>query len=123
PELRVLLEEEVEGGEAAENVLRQVGSIDAEDQVLAPAPENLALVLLHARPLGGPPERLRRDRQRVGAHPHVAAVEVDDAALLVNVEPEQLAAAEEEVAPVRAGVEAHDVVREHALVEVLADVP
>ena len=67
-------------------------------------------------------ERLRRDRQRVGAHPHVAAVEAHDAGLLVHVEVEQLAAAEQEVAPVGARVEGDDVVREDALVDVLAHV-
>src|SRR5438045_3050705 len=42
-ELRVLAEEGVEGGEAAEHVLREVSSIDADDQVLATPIEYLPL--------------------------------------------------------------------------------
>ena len=50
-ELGVLLEEEVERGEPAQHVLRQVRAVDAQDQVLAPAAQDLALVLVHARAL------------------------------------------------------------------------
>ena len=54
------------------------------------------------------------DRERVGADPGLAAVVEDRAALEVDVELHQLAAAAEEVAAVGAGVEADDVVGEHA---------
>ena len=47
-ELGVLLEEDVEGGEAAQHVLREVGPVDAQDQVLAPPAQDLRLVLAHA---------------------------------------------------------------------------
>ena len=43
-EIRMLLQEEVEGGEAAEYVLGQVGAVYAQDQVLAPAAQDLAFV-------------------------------------------------------------------------------
>jgi len=45
PELGVLLEERVEGGEAAQDVLREVGAVHADDQVLAAALEERALRL------------------------------------------------------------------------------
>ena len=61
------------------------------------------------------------DRQRVGAHPHLALAEAHDAALEVDVELHQVAAALQEVAAVGAGVEADDVVREQARVDLLAD--
>jgi hypothetical protein len=60
-ELGVLLEEHVEGGEAAQHVLREVGAIDAQDQVVAAAAQDLGLVLLHARALGGAVEALGGD--------------------------------------------------------------
>ena len=41
-ELGVLVEEEVEGREAAQHVLREVGAVDAQDQVLAAAAQQLA---------------------------------------------------------------------------------
>ena len=47
-ELRVLLEEEVEGGEAAQDVLGQVRAVDAQDQVVAPAAQELLLLLRDA---------------------------------------------------------------------------
>ena len=47
-ELRVLLEEQVERGEAAQHVLGQVGAVDAQDQEVAAAPQQLALELGHA---------------------------------------------------------------------------
>ena len=78
-ELGVLLEEQVEGGEAAQHVLGQVGPVDPKDQVLAPAAQDLALVVVHLGPLGVALEALGGDRQGVGAHPHLAVVEVDDA--------------------------------------------
>ena len=45
-------EEGVEGGEAAQDVLGEVGAIDADDQVLAPALEHLALRLDDLRARG-----------------------------------------------------------------------
>src|SRR5680860_109233 len=121
-ELGVLLEEQVEGGEAAEHVLRQVGPVHAQDQVLAPAAQHPALVLVHGGALGVLAERLGRDRERVGAHPHLATVHSDHAGALVHLQVEQLAAAEQEVAPVGMGVERDDVVGQDSLEEVLAHV-
>ena len=61
------------------------------------------------------------DRQRVGADPDLAALPDDDAAVVVDLGADQLAAALQEVAPVGLRVEADDVVGEQAGVELLAD--
>ena len=74
-----------------------------------------AVALRH--PLRGAPV----DRQRIGAHPHLAAVALHDAALHVDLEVHQVAAALEEVAPVGARVEADDVVGQQAVVDLVAD--
>ena len=68
--LRVLIEEQVKRREAAQHVLRQVGAVDAQDQVLAAAAQQLGLELLDALVSRGTPRRLPVDRQRVGARPH-----------------------------------------------------
>jgi hypothetical protein len=119
----VLVEEDVEGGEAAQDVLGEVGAIDAQDRELAPAAQEALLELAHRltprQALGRPPV----DRQRIGAHPDLAAVVADDAALHVHVEVQEVAAALEEVAPVGARVEADDVVGQEAFEDLLADVP
>jgi hypothetical protein len=122
-ELRVLLQEQVEGREPTQHVLGQVGPIDADDQVLAPAPLQLLLEL--ADPVA-PRVRARRggvDRERVGAHPRLmAAVVPDDAAVEVDVVAHQVSAALQEVPPVGARVEADDVVGQEAVVDLGADV-
>ena len=63
------------------------------------------------------------DRQRVRAHPHlaVAARRDDDAALEVDLQAHQVAAALQEVAPVGARVKADDVVGQQAREDLLAD--
>ncbi len=64
-ELGVLLEEDVEGGEPAQHVLREVGAVDAEDQVVAAALQQLLLVADDLLGLGGAVEP-RRCRSRAG---------------------------------------------------------
>ena len=44
----MLLEEQVEGGEAAQHVLGQVGAVDAQDQMVAAAAQELLLELAHS---------------------------------------------------------------------------
>jgi hypothetical protein len=81
----VLLEEDVEAGEAAQDVLGQVGAVDAEDRKLAPAREQL--LLEPADPIARR-QGLRRpevDRQRIGADPDLAVAAVDDAPLHVDL--------------------------------------
>ena len=119
----MLVEELVERREAAQDVLRQVRAVDAQDDVLAAAALELLLELERAVRRGHPPRRLVVDRQRVRAHPHLAPVVLHDAALEVDVQPHEVAAALQEVPAVRARVEADDVVRQHALVDRVADPP
>ena len=108
--------------EAAQDVLRQVRAVDAQDQALAPPPEQLGLELLRARGAGDLLGRLVVDRQRVGAHPDLATVgRVHDAVVEVDVEVHEVAAALQEVPAVRARVEADDVVGEQALVDLAPD--
>ncbi len=61
------------------------------------------------------------DRQRIGPHPHLTLAEAHDAAVEVDLEIHQVAAALQEVVPVGAGVEADDVVRQQAREDLLAD--
>ena len=120
-ELGVLLEEDVEAGEPAQDVLRQVGTVHAQDRELAPAPQQLLLELGHAGPRRHRSRRLVVDRQRIRPHPHLVAVlAVHDAGLHVDLEVHQVAAALEEVAPVGARVEADDVVGQEPAVDLLA---
>ena len=46
----MLLEEHVERAEAAQHVLAQIGAVDAEDQVVTPASQQVALELAHPGP-------------------------------------------------------------------------
>ena len=120
-QLGVLLEEQVEGAEAAQHVLREVGAVHAQDEGVAAAAQQLALELLRALRRRHRARRARVDRQRVAAHPHLAVRVADDAAVEVDLEVHQVAAALQEVAPVALGVEADDVVGQQARVELLAD--
>ena len=120
---RMLLEEDVERGEPAQHVLREVRPVDPQDQVLAPAAQDLGLVPGDALARGDLLEGLAVDRERVRAHPGLAAVGRDHgAAPEVGAQVHQLAAALEEVVAVRARVEADDVVREQALEDLAAHV-
>jgi hypothetical protein len=58
----VLLEEQVERREAAQHVLGEVGAVDAQDQEVAAAAQELLLELLNARALGDAPRGLVVDR-------------------------------------------------------------
>ena len=118
-ELRVLLEEGVEGGEPAKHVLGEVGPVDPQDQVVAAAAQELLLVLGDLLGGGGALEAPRVDAQRIGAHPGLAARVQHRAALVVDLELHQLTAAVQEVAAVGGRVEADDVVGEHAPVDLL----
>ena len=114
-------EEGVEGGEAAQHVLGEVGAVDPDDQVLAAALQHLALRRGDLGRLGRPPQPLGVDRERVGAGPGLAAGVAHQAAVVVDVDLEQFVAAAQEVDAVGVGVEADDVVGEHAAEDRLAD--
>ena len=66
-------QEDVEGGEPAQHVLRQVGAVDAQDQVVAAAAQKLRLVLGHLLGAAARSKLARVDAERVGAHPGLAA--------------------------------------------------
>ena len=117
----MLLEEHVERGEAAQDVLRQVGAIDPEDQIVATTPQQLPLKVGDARPGGHLLDRVGVDRERVVADPDLATVDRDDAGRVIDLEPKDVLAALQEVAAIGASVEADDVVREDAAVDVLTD--
>ena len=119
-ELRVVGEELVEGGEAAEDVLGEVGAVDADDQVLAAAGEQLALVVGDLLGRGDAAQALGVDPERVGADPDLAVAVADDLVAVVDLAADQLAAAVEEVVDVGGGVEADDVVAEQAVEDLVA---
>ena len=118
----MLLEEDVEAGEPAQDVLREVRPVDAQDRELPPPRQQLVLELGHAVARGHRARRVVVDRQRVRAHPHLAVLEGHDAGLHVDLEVHQVAAALQEVAPVGARVEADDVVGQQPAEDLVADV-
>ena len=65
-QVRAALEQEPERREAARHVLRRIGAVDAEDQLLRPARDELALALEH-RPSRRRGTRTRPGRSRSGA--------------------------------------------------------
>ncbi|CAB5030308.1 unannotated protein [freshwater metagenome] len=120
-ELRVLVEEEVEGCEAAQNILRKVGAVNSQDQVLAAAALQLGLQLQRSRRVADLFRRGSVDRQRVCADPYLAPAVVNDASLKIDLKVEQVAAALDEVAAICLSVETDDVVGQQARVELIAD--
>ena len=73
-ELGVLLEEDVERGEAAQHVLGEVGAVDAEDQVVAAAARTSSSYPVTSVGLRGAlEEALGVDREGVGPNPGLAA--------------------------------------------------
>ena len=101
--------------------MRQVGAVDAQDQEVAAAAQQLVLELADPLALGEQARGAMVDRQRIGPHPDLALAEAHEAAVEVDLEVHQIAAALQEVAPVGARVEADDVVREQAREDLLAD--
>jgi hypothetical protein len=121
-ELRVLGQEGVECGEAAQHVLRQIGTIDADDQVLPPPLEHLALGFGDLVRSRGPLQPLGVDPQRVGPGERPPAGVAHFAGVVVDLDVlDQLVTAAQEVDAVGGGVEADDVVRQHPLVDRVAD--
>src|ERR671934_381096 len=115
--LRVLVEVELEGAEATDDVLRRVGAVDAQDEELRPALGDLALGGEHGRARRELLELVRVDRDRVRSDedppaPVLGALEVG-----LEGRAEDVEAAAEEIPPPAARVEADDVVREHAVVD------
>ena len=108
-------------GEPAQDVLRQVRTVHAQDRELAPAGQQPLLEVRHGVAPGDALRRPPVDRERVGADPDLAVVDLHHAALHVDLELQQVAAALQEVAPVRARVEPDDVVGQQPAVDLVAD--
>jgi hypothetical protein len=121
-ELGVPVEEDVERLEAAQGVLGEVGAVDPDDHVLAPPPQDPRLLDGDLRRPGQALEHRRVDRDRVRAHPDVAALPADLPLGVVDRQVEQVLAAQQEVARVAVGVEGDHVVGEQAPQDPLADV-
>src|SRR5581483_7448940 len=89
---------------------------------MVPSPaQELLLELADPRPCRNRLDRVRLDRQPVGADPHLALTDVYRPALEVHLVAHQVPAALQEAAPVGAGVKADDVVGEDAVVDLLSD--
>src|SRR5262245_14843634 len=99
---------ELERAEPANDVLRRIGAIDPDDELLGPAREDLFLGLEHGLALRQLVELRGIDGDRRGH------------ALLGHVLAEQLARAVDEVAPPAVGVEADHVVRDQPFVNCAA---
>ena len=69
----MLLEEGVKGAEPAQDVLGEVGAVDAQDQVIAAAAQELALEFPDPRAARDRLDRAGIDRQWIGAHPYLAS--------------------------------------------------
>src|SRR5205823_12727596 len=102
--------EDVKRAQPAQHVLAQVGPVDAKNQVVAPAAQQLGLELAGALTPRDALHRPRVDRQGISPHPDIAPLAANHAPLEVDVETEQVLAALQEVATVGAGVKADDVV-------------
>ena len=121
--LRMGVEVELERPEAAHDVLRRVGAVDAEDQVLGPRlprcrplrRARASLVASSSNSAGS--TEIGRTRTRT----HTVRRYGPRRAREVDLGPDHVLAAAEEVPRPALGVEADDVVREQALVDRAAD--
>jgi len=120
-ELRVLGEECVEGGEAAQHVLGEVGPVDPEDQELASAGKHLHLGLGDFPGGSGAMQSFGVDRQRIRPDQSLATVMGHGQLVVIDLQVQQSLAAGQEVDAVVGGVEADDVVAEEAVKDGVAD--
>ena len=120
-ELRMLLQEDVEAAESAQHVLRQIRTIDAQDQMIAPAVQQLLLELVDAVPLGHPLHGVGVDRERIGPDPDLAVLAVHHAAFVIDLVAHQVLAALQEIPAIAPRVKADDVVGQDSPVDLLAD--
>ncbi len=99
------LEQEPEGLEPSDDVLRRIGAVDPEDHRLGPRGDQLALAREHRFALSQARELVRIDRDRMRRHERAARVEA------------QARAGREKRASPALGVEADDVVGEQPAVD------
>ena len=115
--VRMPLEVELERLEPADDVLRRIGSIDADDQLLAGDLLQAALPLAHFLAVGKLLELGRVDRDRTGGDERPPAVVLDRAEVVVDLRAEDAGHREEEVLAPAVGVEADHIVREQPVVD------
>ena len=110
------LEEQAESAKAAHDVLRRIGPVDAEDELLGAPRHESRLPLEHSGIVAEPVELRRVDADRVHNRPGRAATVLDRPGLPVDPRAEQPLHREQERPPPALGVKADDVVREQPLV-------
>ena len=120
--LGVAGEERVEGLVAADDVLRQLEPVHAQQELrVAPPRAELLAEGLHLRGRRHPAKRPRVERDRIGPHQDAASLDLDPPAPHVHLDVvERLADAQQEVLRPAVGLEAQDVGAEHPAQELLA---
>ena len=117
------LEVELEGAEAADDVLRRIGAVDAEDQLLGAPLDQVALGGQNLVALGKVFELRDVDRDRMGSDPCAPPPVVGGAVDEVRVRTDEVARGAQEVHAPAVCVEADHVVREQAVVDRLPHRP
>jgi hypothetical protein len=120
-QLRVVLEQALERAETPDDVLRRIGAIDPEDELLRAVLQELPLQL---KDLGARRELVELrgvDRDRMVGREHSATVVLGGAVLEVALGVDDVHAGAEEVLAPAVGMEADDVVCQQAVVEGNAD--
>ena len=111
-ELGVILEELLVREKTAHDVLRRIGAVDPDDQMLGPPVAELALFDQHAVREGEARRGCDLDRDRIVARVYDPAVDEHRALLVVDGEAEVLIARHQEVADVEARLKPDDVAPE-----------
>src|SRR4051812_16636946 len=106
------LEQEPEGGEAAQDVLREIGTIDAQHEQLGPVGKKQLLLLEHCGVVGQGVELGDVDADRMRGDKRPVAAMYDGRGNLVDLCPEHVCARAEKVSPPAIRVQPDDVVRE-----------
>src|SRR3954452_9091075 len=121
-ELRVVLQEQLVGAEAADDVLGRIRPVHPDDQELRALRLEPRLLLAHAVALREIGELCRIDGDGTRVDGDGPPLVRDPAGAEVALRAEHVLAATQEVPAPALGVEAHEVVGEHALVHRAADV-
>jgi hypothetical protein len=116
-ELRVILEKELVGAEAADDVLRRVGPVDADDQLLGTDRHKFRLIREDLLALSQVGELPSIDRDGSAVHAHGAALVLDTTCAEVALRGEHVLAAPQEVPPPALGVEADEVIGQKSFVQ------
>src|SRR5215216_5116915 len=121
-EVGVRFEEATEGLETANDVLARFGAVDAENRVLVEEARQVAVVPSRLLAVGGAPDGLDVDRDRVVADFDPATVPEDTTTVVVDHRAGDVGlAGVHKTAGVIARLESNDVVAEHAFTDGTAD--